>query len=63
MAKTNNSNIRCSFCGKSQDAVEKIIAGPGVFICNECIKVCSQIMENEDYEDEEDTYTPSQGDD
>ena len=63
MAKTNNSNIRCSFCGKSQDAVEKIIAGPGVFICNECIKVCSQIMENEDYEDEEDTYTLSQGED
>ena len=63
MAKTNNSNIRCSFCGKSQDAVEKIIAGPGVFICNECIKVCSQIMENEDYEDEEETYTLSQGED
>ena len=63
MAKTNNSNIRCSFCGKSQDAVEKIIAGPGVFICNECIKVCSQIMENEDYEDEEATYTLSQEED
>ena len=50
-------NIRCSFCGKSQDAVEKIIAGPGVYICNECIKVCSNIMESEEYEDEEEKYT------
>ena len=51
-------NIRCSFCGKSQEAVEKIIAGPGVFICNECIKVCSDILEGEDYEDLDNfTYT------
>ncbi len=50
-------NVRCSFCGKSQDAVQKIIAGPGVYICNECIKVCSNIMESEEYEDEEETYT------
>ncbi len=56
MAKTDKS-VRCSFCGKSQDAVEKIIAGPGVYICDECIKVCSNIMENEAYEDEETTYT------
>lgn len=56
MAKTDKS-VRCSFCGKSQDAVEKIIAGPGVYICDECIKVCSNIMESEEYEDEETTYT------
>lgn len=56
MAKTDKS-VRCSFCGKSQDAVEKIIAGPGVYICDECIKVCSNIMESEAYEDEETTYT------
>ena len=37
MAK-NDKNVRCSFCGKSQSGVEKIVAGPGVFICNECIK-------------------------
>lgn len=53
----NNKNIRCSFCGKTQDSVEKIVAGPGVYICNECIQVCSNIIENEYYEDEEDLYT------
>ena len=50
-------NIRCSFCGKSQDAVDKIIAGPGVFICNECIKVCTNIIDGENYDDDEFTYT------
>lgn len=53
----NNKNIRCSFCGKTQDSVKKIVAGPGVYICNECIQVCSNIIENEYYEDEEDLYT------
>ncbi len=45
--------IKCSFCGKSQEEVERIIAGPGVFICDECIKVCSNIIENDLYEDSE----------
>ncbi len=48
--------IRCSFCGKPQDEVERIIAGPGVFICDECIKVCTNIIENDLYEDSELTY-------
>lgn len=52
-----NKNIKCSFCGKSQDSVERIIAGPGVYICNECIKVCSNIIEDELYDDSELTYT------
>ena len=56
MAKTDKS-IKCSFCGKSQDAVERIIAGPGVFICNECISVCTNILEDDDYEDTEFNYT------
>ena len=57
MAK-GEKNIRCSFCGKSQEAVERIIAGPGVFICNECIRVCSDIIEGEDYENIDNfTYT------
>ena len=56
MAK-NDKNVRCSFCGKSQNGVEKIIAGPGVFICSECIKVCNNIIEGEIYEDTEITYT------
>ena len=51
MAKsTKSKEIRCSFCGKSQNSVERIIAGPGVYICNECIKVCSNIVEDEIYE-------------
>ena len=57
MAKKNESSIRCSFCGKSQSGVEKIIAGPGVFICSECIKVCNDIMEGREYEEDEFTYT------
>ncbi len=56
MAKTDKS-IRCSFCGKSQDAVERIIAGPGVFICDECIKVCTNILEDDSYEDADFSYT------
>ena len=52
-----NKNIKCSFCGKSQDSVERIIAGPGVYMCNECIKVCSNIIEDELYDDGELTYT------
>ena len=36
--------VRCSFCGKSGSEVEKVIAGPGVFICNECIGLCNDIL-------------------
>ena len=43
----NNIDITCSFCGKSHDEVNKIIAGPGVYICDECIQMCSEIIENE----------------
>jgi ATP-dependent Clp protease ATP-binding subunit ClpC len=39
--------IKCSFCGKSQNQVENIVAGPGVFICNECIDLCVEIIEEE----------------
>lgn len=48
--------IRCSFCGKSQEEVERIIAGPKVYICDECVKVCTNIIENDLYEDSELTY-------
>ena len=52
MAKNSNNNIKCSFCGKPQDAVKKIIAGPnGVFICDECVTVCQNIMDTEMFED------------
>ena len=55
--REQNRTIRCSFCGKTQDAVERIIAGPGVYICNECIGVCNNIIEDDLYEDPDMTYT------
>jgi len=58
MAKNDNpKNVRCSFCGKSQDSVKKIVAGPGVFICDECVDLCTSIIEAEKYEEEEQGYT------
>lgn len=39
--------VTCSFCGKSQDQVKKIVAGPGVYICNECIDLCKEIVDEE----------------
>ncbi len=50
--KKTGNGIRCSFCGKPQEMVKRIIAGPNVFICDECINVCNNIMEDEIYEDE-----------
>lgn len=46
MARANNLTM-CSFCGKSHSEVKKLIAGPGVYICNECIEVCSNILDKE----------------
>lgn len=57
----SNKTIRCSFCGKTQDAVQRIIAGPGVYICNECIGVCNNIIEEDLYEDPDMTYTVNDG--
>ncbi len=39
--------LRCSFCDKSQDEVAKLIAGPTVYICNECIEICNEILEDD----------------
>ena len=39
-------NIRCSFCGKHQDQVRRLIAGPGVYICNECVQLCMGILDD-----------------
>ena len=49
--------VRCSFCGKSQENVRKIVAGPGVYICDECVELCTSIIESELYEDEKAGYT------
>lgn len=52
MARKNEGNDQffCSFCGKNQKEVKKLIAGPSVYICNECIKLCGEIIEDEEKE-------------
>lgn len=47
MSKTIGGNLSCSFCGKSQKEVKKLIAGPGVYICDECIDLCNDIIVEE----------------
>ena len=61
MPKSNEpKNVRCSFCGLPQDNVRKIIAGPGVYICDECINLCNGILENELDEFEDENYQASE---
>ena len=50
-------SVRCSFCGKSQENVRKIIAGPGVYICDECVDLCVSIIDAEVYDDDKAGYT------
>ena len=45
--------LKCSFCGKTQDQVRKLVAGPGVYICDECIELCNEIIEEEFNDDVE----------
>ena len=51
---SSNDDLLCSFCGKSQDEVKKLIAGPSVYICDECIQLCNEIIA-EDYGQEVDS--------
>ena len=51
MARDDYKSVRCSFCGKHQEQVDRIIAGPGAYICNECIQLCMNIL-NEDREEQ-----------
>src|SRR5256714_3541545 len=44
MVRRTDDTLRCSFCGKSQNEVKKLIAGPTVYICNECIDICNEII-------------------
>ncbi len=58
MAKNDvPKSVRCSFCGKAQENVKKIVAGPGVYICDECVELCNSIIEAELYEDEKAGYS------
>ena len=50
----DNDQFFCSFCGKNQKEVKKLIAGPSVYICNECINLCSEIIEDEEQEKQAD---------
>ncbi len=44
MARTDDKKIRCSFCGRPQDQVDKLIAGNGAYICSECVRLCRDII-------------------
>ena len=48
--ESSSEPLKCSFCGKSQKQVIKLIAGPGVYICDECIELCVEIIEEEKVE-------------
>jgi len=50
MAKHDDSRLKCSFCGKTQDQVKKLIAGPEVYICDECVDLCNEILDEEFFE-------------
>ena len=49
----DGDKLKCSFCGKSQEQVRKLVAGPGVYICDECIELCNEIIEEELYGEQE----------
>lgn len=58
LTRNTNQLMICSFCGKNQHEVEKLIAGPSVFICNECIDLCNNIIEEDEAENEVEKTTP-----
>jgi ATP-dependent Clp protease ATP-binding subunit ClpX len=57
----DDKQLRCSFCGKAQDQVRRLIAGPNVYICDECVELCRDII-REEFETSRDGYRPPQGD-
>jgi len=54
---SNDKHLRCSFCGKSKDSVRKFISGPSVYICNECISLCNEILAEDEERDVVDNIT------
>ena len=56
---TSDKHLRCSFCGKSKESVKKFISGPNVYICNECISLCNEILAEEEEREAQGQTTPS----
>jgi ATP-dependent Clp protease ATP-binding subunit ClpX len=56
---SSDKHLRCSFCGKSKDSVKKFISGPSVYICNECISLCNEILAEEEEREQADAAVPS----
>jgi ATP-dependent Clp protease ATP-binding subunit ClpX len=56
---TSDKHLRCSFCGKSKDSVKKFISGPSVYICNECISLCNEILAEEEEREQAENTVPS----
>ena len=53
--KRTGKDLTCSFCGKGQDEVQRLIAGPDVYICNECIALCDDILKNDNRKEDLDS--------
>jgi ATP-dependent Clp protease ATP-binding subunit ClpX len=56
---TSDKHLRCSFCGKSKDSVKKFISGPSVYICNECVSLCNEILAEEEEREQSESLIPS----
>ena len=54
---STDKHLRCSFCGKSKDSVRKFISGPSVYICNECIALCNEILQEDEEREVADAIT------
>ena len=54
----SDKHLRCSFCGKSKDSVKRFISGPSVYICNECISLCNEILAEEEIKEATSAATP-----
>ncbi len=58
MAQIDDSRLKCSFCGKTQEQVKKLIAGPDVYICDECVELCNEILDEEFLDNKEKIEEP-----
>ncbi len=54
-----DSHLKCSFCGKSQEQVRKLIAGPGVYVCDECVDLCNEILDEELFDSNSSAASPA----